>query len=91
MVAVTPPAKEQLDMNLEPLIDRITVDPTVCGGRPCLRGGRIWASLLLERIADGASLEEVAAELGLTIDDVRACCAYAGMVLRSGFGGIEPA
>jgi uncharacterized protein (DUF433 family) len=38
---------------------RITVDPNVCGGRPCIRGMRIRVSDILEMLAAGASQEEI--------------------------------
>lgn len=38
---------------------RITIDPSVCGGRPCIRGQRIRVSDVLEMLASGASREEI--------------------------------
>ncbi|NBC15443.1 MAG: DUF433 domain-containing protein [Gammaproteobacteria bacterium] len=38
---------------------RITIDPTVCGGRPCIRGMRIRVSDVLEMLAAGASTDEI--------------------------------
>ena len=35
------------------LLERITIDPEVCGGRPCIKGTRIWVSLVLDFLADG--------------------------------------
>ncbi len=35
------------------LLDRIAIDPLVCGGRPCIKGTRIWVSLILDFLADG--------------------------------------
>jgi len=40
-------------------LDRITVDPDKCGGRPCLRGMRIRVQDVLEMLATGASQAEV--------------------------------
>jgi uncharacterized protein (DUF433 family) len=42
---------EELDMN--PLLERIAIDPETCGGRPCIKGTRIWVSLVLDFLADG--------------------------------------
>jgi uncharacterized protein (DUF433 family) len=68
----------------ETLLDRITVEPAVCGGRPCIRGHRIWVSLVLGMLADGASVGDVLAEYpDLVPDDLRACLAY-GAKLASG-------
>ena len=38
---------------------RITIDPNVCGGRPCIRGLRIRVSDILSMLASGASQEEI--------------------------------
>jgi uncharacterized protein (DUF433 family) len=40
-------------------IDRITMDPTVCGGRPCVRGLRVRVKDILDLLAAGASREEI--------------------------------
>lgn len=59
------------------LLERISIDPEVCGGRPCVRGHRIWVSLILGLLSQGMSIEEVLAEYpGLEEADVRACLAY---------------
>ncbi len=55
----------------------------MCGGRPCIRGHRIWVSLILDLLAEGMSTEEILDEYpGLTKDDVRACLAYASEMAR---------
>ena len=41
------------------LLKRITVDPEVCGGRPCIRGLRIRIADILNLLASGASREEI--------------------------------
>lgn len=41
------------------LLDRISVDPLICAGKPCVRGTRIWVSLLLDFLASGSSMEEI--------------------------------
>lgn len=65
------------------LLQRIAIDPNVCGGRPCIRGHRIWVSLVLDLLATGMSPEEVRAEYPqLAADDVRACLAYASEMTR---------
>mgnify|MGYP001251392088 CR=1 FL=1 len=60
------------------LADRITVDPTRCGGRPCVRGMRIRVIDVLELLANGISPEGVVAELpDLEVADVQACLRFA--------------
>lgn len=64
-------------MAAQDLLERITVDPAVCGGKPCVRGHRVWVSLVLGMLADGLTIEEILAEYpGLETADVRACIAY---------------
>ena len=59
------------------LLGRISVDPAICGGRPCIRGHRIWVSLILGLLAGGATIKEVLDEYPQLDDaDVRACIAY---------------
>lgn len=59
------------------LLDRITVDPAVCGGKPCIRGHRIWVSLILGLLADGVTVQEILDDYPqLTEPDVLACLAY---------------
>ena len=43
-------------------IDRITMDPNVCGGRPCIRGLRIRVKDVLDLLAAGAGREEILAD-----------------------------
>jgi uncharacterized protein (DUF433 family) len=40
-------------------LDRITIDPAVCGGRPCIRGLRIRVKDVLDLLAAGAAREEI--------------------------------
>ena len=44
------------------LIDRITVNPNICFGKPCIRGHRIWVSLILDMVAGGISFAEMTRE-----------------------------
>ena len=60
------------------LINRITLDPQLCGGRPCIRGMRIRVSDVLDLLAAGLTSEQVIEELpDLEPDDVRASIYYA--------------
>ncbi len=59
------------------LLERISIDPHVCFGKPCVRGHRIWVSLVLDLLASGLSVEEVAKEYPqLSREDILACVAY---------------
>lgn len=65
------------------LLDRITTDPNICFGKPCIRGTRIWVSLIVENLADGVTEKELLeAYPQLTSDDIRAALAYAAEVTR---------
>ena len=60
------------------LLERITVNPKQCGGRPCIRGMRIRVSDVLDLFAAGLTAEKVLEELpDLDADDVKACMAFA--------------
>ncbi len=60
------------------LMDRITVNPDQCGGRPCVRGMRIRVSDVLDLLATGMSAAQVVDELpDLVLDDVAAALRYA--------------
>ena len=66
------------------LLRRITVDPNICAGKPCIRGHRIWVSLVLDRLAHGATIGELLSDYpGLEEADVRACIAYGAEMSRA--------
>jgi uncharacterized protein (DUF433 family) len=60
------------------LLDRITVNPKQCGGRPCVRGMRIRVSDILDLFAAGLDAARILEEMpDLEPDDLKACLAYA--------------
>ena len=60
------------------MLDRITFDPQVLGGRACIRGLRITVSLLVNLVANGMKVEEILAEYPfLEGEDVRQALQYA--------------
>jgi uncharacterized protein (DUF433 family) len=62
---------------MEDLFNRISIDPNICFGKPCIRGTRIWVSLILDFLASGMSMQEIIAEYPhLSIEDIRAAIAY---------------
>ena len=64
-------------------LDRIAIDPQVCFGKPCIKGTRIWVSLILDFLASGESEAQIlAAYPQLKPDDIRAALAYAAEVAR---------
>jgi len=59
-------------------MNRITVNPEQCGGRPCVRGMRIRVKDVLDMLAEGASEAEILQDFpDLEAEDIRACLAYA--------------
>jgi uncharacterized protein (DUF433 family) len=65
------------------LLDRIGIDPEVCGGKPCIKGTRIWVSLILDFLSDGMTEAELLTEYPqLTHDDVLAAIAYGAEAAR---------
>ena len=65
------------------LLNRISIKPNVCFGKPCIKGTRIWVSLILDFLASGMSQEEVLKEYpDLTPLDIQACLAYGAEMSR---------
>lgn len=69
----------------EELLERITFDPDVCHGQPCIRGMRIMVRQVLDLLAAGISPEEIIARdfPDLTLEDIRACIAYANQLVKN--------
>ncbi len=75
---------------MERLLDRISIDPNVCFGKPCIRGTRIWVSLILDFLADGMRMEDILAEYPhLSEDDIRAAIAYGAEMSRERYVDIQ--
>jgi uncharacterized protein (DUF433 family) len=59
-------------------LDRITIDPDVFGGRPCVRGLRVRVKGVLDKLAAGATPAEILADFPyLEADDIGAALEYA--------------
>ncbi len=68
------------------LLKRISVDPEVCFGKPCVRGHRIWVSLILDLLASGMNVDEVLGQYPqLDREDILACLAYGAEMSRERF------
>ena len=53
------------------LLDRITIEPGKCGGKPCIRGMRIRVSDILEMMGDGVGMDEILRDFpALARDDI---------------------
>ncbi len=59
-------------------MNRITIDPKQCGGRPCVRRMRIRVKDVLDMLAEGATEQQILQDYpDLEPEDIRACLAYA--------------
>jgi uncharacterized protein (DUF433 family) len=65
------------------LLERISIDPNVCFGKPCIRGTRIWVSLLLDFLANSMTPDEILEEYpDLVMEDILAAIAYGAEMSR---------
>ncbi|HEY3930129.1 MAG TPA: DUF433 domain-containing protein [Candidatus Koribacter sp.] len=70
-------------MSREELLQRIWIDPQRCFGKPCIRGHRIWVSLILDLLASGSTVAEILESYpGITETDIQACIAYGAEMSR---------
>ena len=68
---------------MNPLLERITVNPSICFGKPCIRGTRLWVSLLLDFMASGATPADLLNEYPqLVMEDILAALAYGAEMSR---------
>jgi uncharacterized protein (DUF433 family) len=69
----------------EAILNRITADPKIFGGKPIIRGMRISVELILSLLAQGESVEEAILDDYPELEpaDIRACIAYAHTVIAN--------
>ena len=73
-------------MSKAQLLERVTIEPGKCGGRPCIRGQRLRVKDVLELLSAGASYEEILADYAfLERDDI-----HAAVVFGDGGGLLSP-
>ena len=73
-------------------LDRITIEPGKCGGRPCIRGFRLRVKDVLDLLAAGATEQEILSEYDfLEPEDIRACFQYASAQANHGIVRLQPA
>jgi len=66
------------------VLERVSIDPKICFGKPCIKGHRIWVALILGFLAEGWTVQEILTEYPqLEEADIRACIAY-GALLAGG-------
>jgi len=67
---------------MDPLLSRITVDPAICHGKPCVRGLRYPVELLLDLLSSGMTHEEILADYeDLEREDLLAALAYGAQLV----------
>lgn len=70
-------------MNSKELLTRISIDPNVCFGKPCIKGHRIWVSLILDMLTSGMTEGDILEDYPqLTRQDILACLAYGAEMTR---------
>ena len=63
--------------------ERVSIDPNVCHGKPCIKGTRIVVSVILDDLSAGEPEKEILKEYPtLTREDIRAAVAYAAWLAR---------
>jgi uncharacterized protein (DUF433 family) len=73
-------------MSSPQLLSRISINPNICFGKPCIKGHRIWVSLILDFLASGTTIPEILTEYPqLQTDDILACIAYGAEMSRERF------
>jgi uncharacterized protein (DUF433 family) len=73
------------------LLSRISIDSKVCFGKPCIRGTRIWVSLILDLLASGVTIRKIIKEYPqLNKEDIRAAIAYGAEMSRERYVELSP-
>ncbi len=68
---------------MQPLLARITIDPAICHGKPCIRGLRYPVETILELLSAGMTTEEILADYpDLERDDILAALSFAAQLSR---------
>jgi uncharacterized protein (DUF433 family) len=71
------------------LLERVVVDQDICFGKPCIRGTRIWVSLIMDNLAAGVSEDEIlSAYPTLEKNDIRAAISYAAELAHDRYAAL---
>jgi len=67
------------------MFDQISVNPEICGGKPCIRGTRIPVYMILELLEQGYSFEKITTDFypQLTFDQIKACIKFANSLVKN--------
>ncbi len=73
-------------LGMNSLLERIEMNPQVCFGKPCIRGTRIWVSLILDTLTQGLRIEDLLENYPqISREDILACLAYGAEMSREGW------
>ncbi len=77
-------------MEKKQLLERISVNPNICFGKPCIKGTRIWVSLILDFLASGETVDSILTHYPqLKREDIFACLAYGAAMSHENFVDIS--
>lgn len=63
--------------------ERISINPNVCHGKPCIKGTRVMVTVILDNLVEGLTFEEIVREYPpLRLEDIKAAIAYAAQLTR---------
>ena len=83
------PGQTDPQTRVEPAMDwhdRITLDPAILVGKPCIKGTRISVEMIVESLANGWTYEDILESWDhMSREDIQACLAYASAVLKMEF------
>jgi len=70
-------------MTQEEFLNPISLDPSVCGGQPCIKDTRIYITIILDALAEGLTPQQIVDHYPLlSLEDIRAAIAYAAELAR---------
>lgn len=85
-------AGEWEDDTMHKLLERISIDPNVCHGLPCIRGTRVMVWQIVSFLAAGDAVEDILAEYPqIAREDIQACLVYAAETTKERVLPIEVA
>jgi uncharacterized protein (DUF433 family) len=70
--------------------ERISIDPRICHGKPCIKGTRVMVSVILDNLAEGESNESIMEGYRITREDIQAAIAFAADLAEERHIPLEP-
>jgi uncharacterized protein (DUF433 family) len=68
---------------MDSLLNRITINPDICHGKPTIRNMRYPVEMILDLLSSGMTFQEITEDYpAIVIDDIRACLAYASRLTK---------